>query len=563
MTTRNQFHPIMQMITDMLLNLRNQQRLREKDLDYVQITLTGDISALPEQRPLVLRLVQGEPPLSLIDLERTFRRIGDDPRTKGIVLALRGAVMTLADLQTLRGTIQRFRETGKRVIVHAQYFDLASYYLATAADEILLQPGGELMTTGLRADVTFLRDALEAVGVQLDVVAITPYKGALDQLSRAEFSPEGREQLEWLLDSQYAMLIEGIAEGRGISQDDARTLIDTAPHLDNVALAQGYVDALANEEDLPKHLGSEHIIPWSEANKKLLQKPRPFHEKHVTILPISGMMITGESASPPGGIPIPTPFAGEEIAGDRTIVRQVRNIMEDENCAAVVLFIDSGGGMATAAEAMTAALDELAKTRPVIAYMHSVAASGGYYVATPAQHIIAQPGTITGSIGVITAKAVTDSLRDKLKINTVTLMRGANADIFSDRHTFTEGQRAQVRASVEALYQRFIERVSKSRKMSVEEVDAVGGGRVWTGAQARDNNLVDELGDLRAALKKARELAELPDDAPAMLFMGKAKPLPPQLAESINPAAALTSMAKRARVVFNGRALMLLPWRMD
>ncbi len=551
-------------ILDTLITLRNQQRMNERDLDYVQIMLTGAINALPQPRPLPLRLLQGDAPLSLTDLERAFRRISDDPRTKGIVLALRGVTMSAVDAQTLRGTIERFRETGKRVIVHAQHFGLIDYYLATAADQVLLQPNGDLMTTGLRADVTFMRDTLAAVGVALDVIAITPYKGALDQLARSEFSPEGREQLDWLLDSQFDTLIDGIAAGRGITPEAARAFIDNAPYIDHQALEHGYIDGLANEEDLPKLLESPHIIPWSEATKKLLEKARPRHEKYVTILPVSGLMIMGESTSPPNGLPIPLPFAGEELAGDRTITRQVRTIMQDENCAAVVLYIDSGGGSAQAAEAMCAALDELAQTRPLVAYMHSVAGSGGYYVAMPAQHIVAQRSTITGSIGVVMAKSIMEGLRDKLKINTFTLTRGANADIFSDRQPFTDDQRARMRSSIDAVYRRFVERVAESRKLTYEQVDAVGGGRVWTGVQALEHGLIDELGDLRAALKQARQRAHLPDDAPAVLFTGKAKQLPPQLAEAINPAAALLRRAQMLKAaLFNGNALMIMPWRMD
>ncbi len=233
----------------------------------------------------------------------------------------------------------------------------------------------------------------------------------------------------------------------------------------------------------------------------------------------------------------------------------MRALAKNKSAAAVVLFIDSGGGAVVAAEAMTSALQALAKTRPLIVFMNGVAASGGYYIATPARWIVAQPGTITGSIGVITAKPVAGGLRDKLSIHTLEFTRGANADIFSDSAPFSEAQRAQMRASIEHIYQRFIGLVADSRKLTVEAVDAVGGGRVWTGEQALAHKLIDQVGDLQAALAKARELAQLPADAPVALVAGKSKPLPPVA----DPAAALRYPHENARALLNGAAQVLMP----
>lgn len=203
------------------------------------------------------------------------------------------------------------------------------------------------------------------------------------------------------------------------------------------------------------------------------------------------------------------------------MVQQVRALMKDERAAAVVLFIDSGGGAVIAAEAMTSALEALAKTRPLVVYMNGVAASGGYEIATPARWIVAQPGTITGSIGVITAKLVTGGLREKLHAHSVEFTRGANANLFSDNAPFDEAQRAQMRASIVHFYEVFISHVARARGLTVEAVDAVGGGRVWTGAQAITHGLVDELGDVRAAIRKACALADLPDDTPVVIVEKK------------------------------------------
>lgn len=543
------------------LALRNWQRKRYKKLEYILLTLPSALPALPESRGWLRERVFGAPPLSLWELHRIFERIADDPRPKGVILMLRGLALSFADLQTLRGMILQLRERGKRVVCFAQMYDTAQYYVASAADQIIMQPGGELMTMGLRQDVVFLKDTLAAVGVALDVVAISPYKGAFDQLARSEFSPEGEEQLGWLLDSRYEQIVDGIAAGRNLTPEAVRVMIDSAPHLDDAAVSAGYVDAVVHEEGLAAHLGAKHLTLWRDAKRRLLVKMKPAADKHVALLRVAGLMFPGESAKPPADIPIP--LIGDERAGDVTVVRQVRALMKDESAAAVVLFIDSGGGAVIAAEAMTSALAELAKTRPLVVYMNGIAASGGYEVATPAQWIVAQPGTITGSIGVITAKAVTGGLREKLYAHSVEMARGANAGLFSDTAPFDDAQRAQIRTSIEHYYAQFVRKVARARQMSEEQVDSVGGGRVWTGAQALTHGLVDQLGDVRTAIQKARELATLPDHTPVVIVEGKSRPLPPQVAEAANPAAYLNYCLENALAIASGTMQALLPfwWR--
>lgn len=539
-----------------LHRLRNGWRGRFRQMDYILLVLPPVMPALPEPRSWLRRRIFGDPPMSLTDLDRHFRQIGADPRPQGVILHLRAFALSLADLQTLRASILRLRESGKRVIAFAQGYDNATYYIASACDEIIMQPGGSLNTVGFVAQPTFLRSALASIGVQLDSVAITPFKGAYDNLTRDEISPEGRAQLEWLLDSRYDMLVADMAAGRGTTPDAVRTMIDTAPHLDDAALQNGYVDAVLHEEKLALHLQAEHLITWTDAQKRLLREWRKVSHQYVAVLPLSGLMLPGESASPP--VDLPVPVLGGARLGDLTVVRQVRSLMKSKSAAAVVLWIDSGGGAAITADAMTAALRELARDRPVVAYMNGTAASGGYYVATPARWIVAQSGTITGSIGVILGKPVTSGLFEKLKVNRMEFTRGANAAIFSDSAPFTEAQRAQMRASIEHSYRQFVGYVAESRNMTPEAVDAVSGGRVWTGQQALEHGLIDQLGDLRAAVDKARELADLPEYAPAVLVHGKARPMVPQVAEEASPAAALRYLYENLQGL-RGNMLWLLP----
>lgn len=549
----------LQPLAQLVVTTMNQQRLRAgTPLDYIQLALPSQMPALPERRNLIQQQLMGTPPLSLVDLERIFRRIADDPRPKGVILQLRGFSMSLADLQTLRDSIRRLRERGKRVICYASGYDMSAYYVASAADEILMQPGGTLMTTGLVMQQTYLREALDTIGLEIDPVAITPYKSAVDMFARSSPSPEVEAMMNWLLDSRYEMLVEGIAQGRNMEAEAVHKLIDAAPYTDKEALEAGFVDALLNEESLYSHLKTTHIVLWDQADKLVPLRVPPAGERYIAVLHLTGNIIEGESGSPPVDVPIP--FVGGDRMGDLTVTRLVRNLMQDENAAALVLFIDSGGGSAAASEAMSSALDELAKTRPVVVYMHSVAASGGYYIATPADWIVAQPGTITGSIGVLSAKLINTEALRKLKFNPYTYLRGENAGMFTSIAPFTEAQRAKMLQQIERIYEQFIQRVADARKLKLDQVDAIGGGRVWTGKQALENGLVDELGGFFEAIKKARELAKLPEDAPVALVQGKGKPLPAQLAEQMNPAAALQYWQQNLHDLLSGQALMLMPF---
>ncbi len=543
--------------------LGNWRRSRFDEMDYILLTLPQSPGALPEQRGWLQKRILGTPDISLMDLDRLFERIAKDPRPQGVIFTLRGLQLSLADLQTLRNSILRLRQSGKKVIFYSQGYDNATYYIASAGDKILLQPGSTLDTVGLISQPTFLKNALDTVGVQLDSIAISPYKGAFDSFTRDMISPEGQEQLEWLLDSRYEMIVDDIADGRKMTPEAVREMIDRAPYIDQVALEAGYIDGICNEEQLAAYLEVEHLVPQEDAERQLLRQWQRRQQKYVAVLPLTGTIVSGESASPPVNIPVPLPVLGDDRLGDLTVVQQVRTLMQDEDAAAVILWIDSPGGSADASEAMTSALVELAKDRPVVAYMNGVAASGGYYVATPAQWIIAQPGTITGSIGVILAKAITTGLYQNLRVNRLEFVRGANATLLSDGTPFNDQQRIQMRQVIERGYQQFIGRVAASRKLTIEAVDAVGGGRVWTGKQALEHQLVDELGDWKVALAKARQLAKLPDDTPFRIIHDEDKMLAPQLAEQANPAAGLNYLHENLQMIAGSKMQFLMPLKWD
>lgn len=550
----------LQFVRQFAVNFLNMQRQRYRNMDYILLNVPTSMSPIPDERNLIQRQILGEPPMSLLEFQNVLDRIGEDPRPIGLILYLRGVALSLADIQTIRSAIFRLRDQGKRVLTYSARYSTREYYLASAADEIIMQPGATLDTVGIASQQIYLRNGLEAVGLEFDAVAISPYKGAMDTFTRTEPSKEGAEQMNWLLDSMYDMMLDGIASTRKMKPAEVKKMIDNAPYIADEALDKGFVDAVINEEKLIDYLGISTITPWEEANNQVFLPVRDMMAKYVAVIFAGGMIVDGESASPPADVPIPVPFVGGDRLGDITVNQQIRNIMQDENCAAVVLYVDSGGGSASASEAMASALDELAKDRPLVVYMGGVAASGGYYMATPAQWIVAQPGTITGSIGVVMGKLVNSELLEKLRFNPVQYLRGKNADLLTSEKPFSDKQRKQMVEAIQYTYDQFIERVATSRNMTKEAVDAIGGGRVWTGEQALENGLVDQLGSLRDAIEKARELAQLPEDAPSMLVREKGKPLGAQLAQS-SPAAVAKYLVDNIESLTN-RSQFIVPFEL-
>jgi protease-4 len=542
----------------------NQQRLQAPNplKGYIQMVLPAKMPAVPSPRSFLQSRLFGRGGMSLLEFEQALRRIADAPQVAGVLFVMNEIALAPAELTTLRDGIARLRARGKRAIAYAQSYSNATYYLASACDAIWLQKGGVLMTNGLLSQRLYLKSALDTLGIAFDTVAISPYKSATDRLMRDTPSPESEAQENWLMDSTYDTLIQGIAEGRKLSLDATHTFVNTAPHTDQEALAGGYVDALCNEEDFSRFLDGAPLTMWEEATNRLPLRIAIAPEKVIAILPMSGTIYNGKSSEPPVDVPIP--LVGGDRIGDVTVVQQIRQLMNDDKVKAVVLYIDSPGGSATASEAIASALDELAKKLPVVACMGGVAASGGYYIASSADYIIAQPMTITGSIGVITAKLTNSDMLKKLRLNPFYVMRGQNADMFAPISPFTEAQREKMVRFIESIYALFVTRVAAARKMKPEAVDAIGGGRVWTGAQAHEHGLIDAFGGLYEAVQKAREMAQLPDDTPAMIARAPQRtPLVAQLANKLNPAAAVSYWHGNLSELTKGQALFLMPdvWR--
>jgi protease-4 len=500
---------------------------------FVIFVLENDLPALPDPpRPLWQRFTS-RPRLSLSELGERFDAIARDPRIKGVVLHLRPVGMPMATLQDLREMIATLRKSGKRVVAWAPFYSTGTYYLACACDEILLMPAGAIQPLGFVSTGMFLRDGLARFGIEADFVQISPYKSAADVLTKSQMSNELREQVTWLLDSQSKELLSAIAEGRLRDEEGARQLVDGSPYGDDTALEARAVDALVAEEELGERLGQGAGGPvaigtWDRAQSKM-RSPAPTlgRGRYVAVLRIEGTIVDGRSGRLPVKPPIEVPLVGDDRSGDLSVVQAARQIAGDKRAAAVVLYVNSRGGSATASEAMRQALTVIAARKPLVVAMGPVAASGGYWVSTPASWIVARPGTLTGSIGVLTGKIVTGGMWSKLMFNRETIAFGRHATIESDETLYTDEEREIVRGQIDRIYKLFLDVVSKARKMTPEDVHPIAAGRVWTGRQAYERKLVDELGGLEAAARKARNLAGLPDTAPMREARTPKRMIPP------------------------------------
>jgi protease-4 len=472
------------------------------------------------------------------ELGERFDAITHDPRVKGVILHLRPVATPMATLQDLRELVGKLRKSGRRVVAWAPFYTTGTYYLACACDEILLMPAGTVQPLGFASAGMFLRDGLARFGIEADFVQISPYKSAADVLTKSKMSDELREQVTWLLESQQKALLSAIAEGRLRDENGARDLVDNSPYADDTALGQHVVDAVIPEEKLPERLGpgggnSITIGTWERARRKLPSPaPTPPPRKYVAVLRIEGTIVDGRSGGLPVRPPIEVPLVGDDRAGDLTVVQAARQVASDKRAAAVVLYVNSRGGSATASEAMRQALNVIAERKPLVVAMGPVAGSGGYWVSTPARWIVARPSALTGSIGVLTGKIVTGGLWPKLMFNRETIGFGEHATMDSDQRPYTDEERQIVRGQIERIYRLFLEVVGNARNMTPEEVHPIAAGRVWTGRQALERKLVDELGGLDAAVRKARSLAGLDETAPVRETRPSKRVLPPLEAAS-------------------------------
>jgi protease IV len=513
----------------------NFRRALGKSPDFVMFLIESDLPTLPDPPLPRWQRFFSKPSLSVREIGERFDLIARDRGTKGVVLHLRPVHMSMATLQDLRELVSKLRAAGKRVVAWAPFYTTGTYYLACACNEILMMPTGSVQPLGFATTGMFLADALSRFGVEADFIPISPYKSAADVLTKSQMSNELREQITWLLESQHNELLAGIAEGRHIDEKAASALVDASPYADDAALDKHVVDGILAEEDLPDHLGRDaspvSITTWDQARRRLkTPAPTSGRGKYVAILRIDGTIIDGRSGRLPVQPPIDLPLVGDARAGDITVVQLARLVAADKRAAAAVLYVNSRGGSATASEAMRQALEQINARKPLVVAMGPIAGSAGYWVATPGRWIVARPGTLTGSIGVLTGKLVTGGMFAKLNVHRETISFGKHVTMGSDERPYSKEERQIVKGEVERIYELFLDVVGRARGMTREHLHPIAAGRVWTGRQAFERQLVDELGGIDAAVRKARSLAGLQENAPAHEVRAPRRMIPPQAA---------------------------------
>jgi protease-4 len=432
----------------------------------------------------------------------TIERAAGDSRIRGLVVIPQTTGAMWAQLQELRDALVAFKATGKSLVVFFEYGGAGEYYLASAADRVLMMPAGTLDLSGLATYEVFFRGALDKLGVYPDMLHMGDFKTAANTFTERGFTPAHREMSQSLNRDIYDQLVRAIASGRSRSEDEVRRALNEGPFLAEDAKAAGLIDDLAYDDqidDAPPVQGTRRF----EGTDYVRSTPSSSRGSKIALLYATGTIASGKSSfDGPGG----------SVVGSDTFVEWIRKVRADSSIRAIVIRIDSPGGSAIASEVIWRELMLTRAVKPVIVSMGDVAASGGYYMAVPAHAIVAQPGTLTGSIGVVTGKFVVQGAMDKLGIGTGSVSDGRFAEIYSPFRTFSPAERAKVEEQMLSTYELFVRRVADGRSSTPTDVDAIARGRVWTGRQARELGLVDELGGLNRAIQLARERADFGDD---------------------------------------------------
>ncbi len=494
-------------------------RLLARPPEYVWIEVSGPLAEF--ETPvgfLRRRLARGPGPPTLERLRGMLDRISADGRTRGVVLRIKNLDAGWAAIEELRREILAFRSSGGRVVAYlADPVDTRSYYLACAAEEVLATPLADLNVVGIRARVDFLKDALDNLGIEVEVVAVSPYKSAGERFVRDDFSRESREQVGRLLDRRYEEVVTAISESRNLSEDDVRSRIDRAPYAARAAVSERLLDGVLYEDELPGRLGSEdgrvRLAEWDLARRSLLVPYRRRTRKRVALVSLQGTIVRGRSRK----LPFPLPFIGGEQAGSESVVAALRIAEKSRGISALLFHVDSPGGDALASDLIWREVERINANKPVVVLMGNAAASGGYYVSAPANYVVARGGTVTGSIGVLSIRPVARGLYEKLGINPVALDRGAHAGLLDPSRRPDAEELQVIERQIQHAYAEFKDRVERGREIDVLDLERIAGGRVWTGAEALGLGLIDEIGGFREALRKARELGGIERDVPGAL----------------------------------------------
>ena len=472
-----------------------------------------------------MALIAGQArPLTLREMVAAIHRAAEDDRVAGLIARVQIAAAPAGPIQELRAAIAEFTAAKPSLAWAETYPGTMSYYLASAFGEVWMQPSGTVGLVGFATNAMFLRDALAKAGIEAQFVARGEYKSAANLFTQDSYTDAHREADTALVESLHAQVRAAVAESRDIEPAAVDELADRAPLLRDDAVVGRLVDRIGyrdeaylrimelagaqelsdpDGDDAPDRLFLSRYARSHRPELPSVKVPGRKGRPAIAVVTLDGQIVSGRGG--PGVLPI-----GGSSAGGDTIAAALRAAATDDDVSAIVLRVDSPGGAVTGSETIwREVVRARAAGKPVVASMGAVAASGGYYVSMAADAIVANPGTITGSIGVVTGKLVARDLKERLGVGSDTVRTNANADAWSINAPFTPEQHTRVEAEADLFYTDFVQRVADGRGMTVEAVDAIARGRVWTGADAAERGLVDELGGLRTAVRRAKVLAGL------------------------------------------------------
>lgn len=513
----------------MLVSLLRGNRPSIRDNSVLALRVSGPLPDYVPDDPF--RRLFGGQPQSLSSLLTQLRKAKVDKRITAVLLEIDGSNAGWAKAEEIRGAIEDFRTSGKPIYAYIETGFNKDYYIATACDKIFVPPPGELFTIGLAADVMFFRGSLDKLGIYPDMYQIGKYKSAGDMFTQKQMTPAHREFINSLLQDLYDRYIEAIAKARSKTPDEVRKLIDNAPYNATQAKDAGLIDGAAYhdevEKELKKRLGvkdsDELHIARAGDYRQISQESLGLNRgERVAVVYAAGDIVSGKSEF--GG-------SGEETIGSDSLVRELNQVRDDKTIKAVVLRIDSPGGSGLASDIIWRAIESLKEKKPVVVSMSDVAASGGYYIACNASKIVAEPSTITGSIGVVGGKPVIKGFYDWIGVSNEYVLRGNNAGMFRESEKFSDSERKKFEELIRnTYYDQFLPKVAKGRGKNAEYIDSIGQGRVWTGRQGKDNGLVDEYGGLDKAIEIAKQLANIPADKSVQRVI---RPQPPTFFEEL------------------------------
>jgi protease-4 len=533
--------------------------LLKRKNDFVEIRLSGK---LVEENSRVGIFGKTRP--TVMELLESIGRAKDDNSVRGMLLRIESLDCGISKVQEIRDAILDFKTSGKYVIAYMEVGGNKEYYLATAADKIVLFPTGYLTLNGLEAEVTFIKGTLEKLGIVADLEHIGKYKSASDLLTRTTMSDAHREVVNSLLDDLYDQITWDIAQGRGWTQEETKTKIDSGPFTATEAKSSDLVDTLLFYDQLDDLIKkSTGLSPHRVANRSYQNRHYYAYSwaipPRIAVIYATGMIGSGESGRN---------FLLGDYMGSETISQAIRKAREDRTIKAIVFRVDSPGGEGIASDVILREIIKTKGVKPFIVSMSDVAGSGGYWISCAADTIVSMPSTSTGSIGVITGKLSLQGLYQKIGLNIETVKRGKHAEIFSTTRQFNDEERGIVQRQIKEFYSDFVRRVAQGRKMSEAEVDSLGRGRVWTGRQAQKNGLVDLLGGLNLALAIAREKAGLAEDSEVEIVSFPQRkfsfgiPLGTMMSSSPDLETLLDEL-KKSNIFQEGDILLLTPYSVD